>query len=199
MQVVHVNRRDFNSIDFDRDEVFLPLGAGEEFSFEIAVVNHGNPVHVHFSVSESLRGYVSFLRDNPYVRFEESIPVIVRMPSFGSVSGEIFVTVGYGSYKECFTLSMGEEEPEEEVVVVDVGESLSHAQPARSPMKLKARSIPDIKSGNLHVGIGVALIVVILILTSFLSGWQKFMGALLSSILAVSLIFSVLVWLVKTR
>lgn len=198
MQVIHINKRDINSIDIEEDEVSLPLD-GREGSFEIHIVNHGNPVHVHFSVSKNLRDYVRFLRENPYVRYDETIPVVVKMPPSGATSGEVFVTVGYGSHRAGFTLNLGEVEEE---VLIDVDESLSrsqshHSQPSRRSLETGFK-IPAMGGVVVGTGIGVVVLLISLFATGFiLEGVQQFFGALFSSILAVSLLALVIFWLTK--
>ena len=127
MQHVHINRLGVNSIEFETDPIEVPLSPGGERSFEMVIINYGSPTHVHLSASESLKDNVTFLENNPYVRHEEYIPVIVRIPAGGRLftKGEVFVTVGYGSKKEGFIIKIGIPDPEEYPVDVDVGEQLS--------------------------------------------------------------------------
>ncbi|MCG7853615.1 MAG: hypothetical protein MIO92_13930, partial [Methanosarcinaceae archaeon] len=115
MQQVHINRLGVNSIEFETDPVEVPLSPGGERSFEMVVINYGSPTHVHLSTSESLKDNFTFLENNPYVRHEEYIPVIVRIPAGGRLftKGEVFITVGYGSKKESFTIKIGIPDPEE--------------------------------------------------------------------------------------
>jgi hypothetical protein len=127
LQQVHINRLGVNSIEFETDPVEVPLSPGGERSFEMVIINYGSPTHVHLSTSESLKDNVTFLENNPYVRHEEYIPVIVRIPAGGRLftKGEVFITVGYGSKKEGFTIKIGIPDPEEVPVEVDVDEELS--------------------------------------------------------------------------
>ncbi|SFM15868.1 hypothetical protein SAMN04488696_0104 [Methanolobus profundi] len=126
MQQVHINRLGVNSIEFEMDTVELPLSPGEERSFEIVMINYGAPTHVNISVSDILRENITILEDNPYVKHEEYIPLIARIPYDGRLysKGQVFITVGYGSKREAFDLNLGHPGPNEKSFVVDVDESL---------------------------------------------------------------------------
>uniref|UniRef100_UPI004046DE86 DUF7524 family protein n=1 Tax=Methanolobus sp. WCC4 TaxID=3125784 RepID=UPI004046DE86 len=123
---MHINRLGVNSIEFETDTVELPLSPGEERSFEIVMINYGAPTHVNISVSDPLRENITILEDNPYVRHEEYIPLITRIPYDGRLytKGQIFITVGYGSKRQAFNLNLGYPGPDEKNFVVDVDESL---------------------------------------------------------------------------
>ena len=126
MQQVHINRLNVNSIEFDNDTVEIPLSPGGENSSEIVIINYGPPTHVHFSMSESLTDNITFLEDNPYVRHEEYVPVIIRIPPGGRLfnSGQIHVAVGYGSKRESFDLKIGISDPDDGIMEVDVADDL---------------------------------------------------------------------------
>ena len=126
MQQVHINRLGVNSIEFDTDTVEIPLSPGDESSSEIVIINYGSPTHVHLSTSESLTDNVTLLDDNPYVRHEEYVPVVVRIPPGGRLfnSGQMHIAVGYGSKKESFDLKIGTSNPEDGTIGVEVGEDL---------------------------------------------------------------------------
>jgi len=111
-QNVIINRQEINSIEFENESVEIPLSPGGELTFEILITNHGSPAHVHLSVSEELKGQITFLRDNPYVLQKEYISAVARIPQDGRVltKGQIFVTVGYGSRKRGFPVQLGKVE-----------------------------------------------------------------------------------------
>lgn len=113
MQQVHINRLGVNSIEFETAVLDIPLVPGGEHSFELVIINYGSPTHVHLSVDPPLEDYVTFLDDNPYVTHEEYVPVVVRIPYDGRLysTGNVFVTVGYGSKKDSFTIRIGSESP----------------------------------------------------------------------------------------
>ena len=127
MQQVHINRLGVNSIEFDVDTVEMPLSPGEERSFELVMINYGAPTHVNISVSESISENVTILEDNPYVRHEEYVPLIFRIPYDGRIynKGAVVITVGYGSHKESFDIHIGLPSPNDASFSVDVDQSLS--------------------------------------------------------------------------
>ncbi|TGC10728.1 DUF7524 family protein [Methanolobus halotolerans] len=138
MQQVHISRLGVNSIEFENDTVEIPLSPGEERSFELVMINYGAPTHVSLSVSDSLLENITVLEDNPYVRHEEYVPLIVRISYAGRLytRGQVFVTVGYGSKKAGFNLNIGIPGPDETNFVVDVDESLSI--PNKSPKMISS-------------------------------------------------------------
>ncbi|NMX21427.1 hypothetical protein C5S30_03130 [ANME-1 cluster archaeon GoMg4] len=111
-QRIHLSRKDLNSIEFGHEVLKIPLRAGEETSFELLVINHGEPTHVHFSLSKEIRDKLMLMQDKVYVIDEEKIAAIVRLPKSyaGAVNesgrGEIFVSTGYGATKRSFAVEI---------------------------------------------------------------------------------------------
>ncbi|MEZ5335902.1 MAG: hypothetical protein R2741_12040 [Methanolobus sp.] len=138
MQQVHINRLGVNSIEFEMDTVELPISPGEERSFEIVIINYGAPTHVNLSVGDSYSN-ITVLEDNPYVRHEEYIPLIARIPYDGRMytKGQFYITVGYGSKRQGFNLNIGHPSPSEKGFGVDVDEALykpsAPAKPEKKP------------------------------------------------------------------
>ncbi|NYT00564.1 MAG: hypothetical protein GKB99_02425 [Methanocellales archaeon] len=122
LQTIHINRRDINSIEFDIKELTIPLRPGDETSFEIKVINYGTPTHIYLSATEDIKDKITFLSHNPYVRYEETIPIVARLPRDGKAlyAGEIVVTTGYGAKKSGFVTKLGLEE-EKHVMESDSG------------------------------------------------------------------------------
>jgi hypothetical protein len=113
-QNVVLNRQEINSIEFEKEHVEIPLSPGEEETFEILITNYGSPTHIHLSVSEELKGRITFLRDNPYVLQKEYISAVARIPLEGNVfiEGQIYITAGYGSRKKGFPVKLGKIDPQ---------------------------------------------------------------------------------------
>jgi hypothetical protein len=111
-QRIHLSRTGLNSIEFGHEVLKIPLRAGEETSFELLVINHGEPTHVHFSLSKEIRDKLMLMQDKVYVIDEEKIAAIVRLPKSyaGAVNessrGEIFVSTGYGATKRGFAIEI---------------------------------------------------------------------------------------------
>lgn len=137
MQQVHINRLGVNSIEFESNIVDIPLSPGGEHSFEIVIINYGSPTHVHLSASDELQDNLTFLEDNPYVSHEEYIPVIARIPFDGRLlnKGMIFVTVGYGSKTESFTINIGMSDTNNVPALIDIDERLSSPAPVMTTNK----------------------------------------------------------------
>ncbi len=109
-QRIYLSRKGANSIEFEHEVLRIPLSIGEETSFEIIIYNHGDPSHLHFTLSEEIEDRVMLLQDNVYVIEEERIAAIVRLPKAygGSVPepGEISVSTGYGAVKKGFIVEI---------------------------------------------------------------------------------------------
>ncbi|MDY6865640.1 MAG: hypothetical protein SVY15_06695 [Halobacteriota archaeon] len=188
-QRIHVNRVKANSIEFDLDEMTIPINIGDEASIELIIINYGNPGHVHLSVNDDVRNQVSFFKDNPYVKYEERIPMIIRLPKEGGhQEGEIFITTGYGSNKKSFKFRIPMKEMKHEVVV---GERLTKEVPKKE--KREPRNIDLIaffgRTQLMMPTVTILFILLLLFLTfGVYSSSDPFMGSLSASILIVFLI-----------
>ena len=111
-QNVIINRQEINSIEFENENLEIPLYPGGEKTFEILITNQGSPTHIYLSVSEELKGMITFLRNNPYVLQKEYVSAVARIPQEGRVitKGQIFITAGYGSRKKGFQVLLGKVE-----------------------------------------------------------------------------------------
>lgn len=196
LQTIHINRSDINSIEFDIKELAIPLSLGDETSFEIKVINYGTPTHIYLSATEGIRDKITFLSHNPYVRYEETIPIVARLPRDGKVlyAGEIVVTTGYGAKKSGFVIKLGHEE---EKPVVDGGGGLVKRKYIK--MRRKQATPIDIKLvwHPLAVPIIICLIFVLLILAYVRLGTVQLFSAVMASILIVFVILYGIIKLVK--
>ncbi len=196
LQIIHINRSDINSIEFDIKELTIPLSPGDETSFEIKVVNYGTPTHIYLSATEDIRDKITFLSHNPYVRYEETIPIVARLPRDGKVlyTGEIVVTTGYGVKKSGFVIKLGLEE--EKPVVDDKGGLVK-----RKYIKMRHKQATPIDITlvwhPLAVPIIICLIFVFLILTYVRLGTVQLFSAVMASILIVFVILYGIIKLVK--
>ncbi len=113
-QKIYLSRKSLNSLEFEHDVLKIPLKAGEETSFEILVINRGEPTHVHFSLSPRIRDKLMIMQDKVYVIETEKVAAIVRLPkSYAGVTdestrGDIFVSSGYGASKKAFGVEIVE-------------------------------------------------------------------------------------------
>jgi len=129
-QRIYLSRKRVNSIEFEHEILSIPLKAGDEMSFEIRIINHGEPTHVHFSLSEEVKDKVMLLQDKVYVIDEEKIAAIVKLPKSyagavngGLDAGNIFASTGYGAAKKGFSVEIVEEDVEGEIAEGWIGES----------------------------------------------------------------------------
>jgi hypothetical protein len=148
LQNAIINRQEVNSIEFENESVELPLYPGGELTFEVLITNHGPPTHVHLSVSEELKGQITFLQDNPYVLQQEYVSAVARIPQEGRIltRGQIFITVGYGSRKKGFPVQLGkveskpQEYPDDETYRREDPEELSQKPLVTLPIKKASHS-----------------------------------------------------------
>jgi len=129
-QRIYLSRKSLNSLEFEYEVLKIPLRPGEETSFELLVINHGEPTHVHFSLSKEMRDKVMIMKDKVYVIEDEKVAAIVRLPKTyaGAVEtfsiGEIYVSSGYGASKRGFAVEIVEPKMKEagtEVAVKEEG------------------------------------------------------------------------------
>lgn len=119
-QRIYLSRKSLNSLEFEYEVLKIPLRPGEETSFELLVINHGEPTHVHFSLSKEMRDKVMIMKDKVYVIEDEKVAAIVRLPKTyaGAVDtfsiGEIYVSSGYGASKRGFGVEIVESKVKEE-------------------------------------------------------------------------------------
>jgi hypothetical protein len=196
-QRIHINRKEVNSIEFDVQELTIPLDPGEETSFDINVINYGTPTHVHLAATGEIRDKITFLSHNPYVRYEENIPVIARIPrgEKRTYSGEIVVTAGYGAKKSGFMVKLGI--VPEEAPPVEVDERLGR----RRVTLVKRGGVPfeaPLIEHPLTLPVTLLLALFILLLTLKLTPDQAIWGAVSFSILIVFAVLYSMTKLIKS-
>lgn len=182
LQQVHLGREGIDSISFEWSEIEIPLNPGEEELLELNIINHGIPTHIYISLSDDLRGIVELDNPNPFVRFDLTLPLRIKLPpDVRSVKGKIFISAGYGRVKKHFTISIGEKKIREKRVV-EVDKKL------REPVK-RGRSV------SLTLIVITALIFVIAFLFTVIQPLlPELYGAV---IMAVTLTFGVTYSLMK--
>ena len=202
MLQIHINRNKINSIEFEKSEIKVPLRPGGECSFEIAFINYGTPTRVHLSATDSIRDYVTFLQDNPYVTNQEWVPVVVKLPSDISIGeGKIKVTTGYGSHTETIKVHIGEQKVESKPKPsVDVDTRLGNSKYNVEKPKTRDRKV-DVSAGEKNIRkpikhekmvipfLMIVLVIWILLITFVIEILDPGLGALLVSIILISLIF----------
>jgi len=191
-----LSRKRVNSIEFEHEILSIPLKAGDEMSFEILIINHGEPTHVHFSLSEEVKDKVMILQDKVYVIDEEKIAAIVKLPKSyagavdgGLDAGNIFVSTGYGAAKKGFSVEIVEEDAEGEIVGGWIGESVGKKETVETEVVIS----PEKKALLRRLTISTLLMALFLVFVfavykfSF-SGYPNFVFALLASMIFIFIV-----------
>ncbi len=117
---VHVNRDQLHALEVpDRFET--------DGSFDIAMVNHGQSVHVHLHLDDDLSEIASIEASNHFVDGESQRAVRVNVDGAGEATGTLKIAAAYGAETRYVTVRITE--PEETKQTVEVDESLSQPQP----------------------------------------------------------------------
>ncbi|WP_136687063.1 DUF7524 family protein [Halorhabdus amylolytica] len=117
---VHVNREELH--DLAVPESYETVG-----SFEIRLINHGEPSHVHLHLDDSLSSVAAIEATNHYVDGESQRRVSVNVREGASIRGKLKVAVGYGATTRYVDVDISK--PIETTQSVEVDESLSQPQP----------------------------------------------------------------------
>ncbi|WP_123533195.1 DUF7524 family protein [Halosimplex salinum] len=120
---VHVNRERLHAIE-------VPDAFETDGSFDIAMVNHGQSVHVHLHLDDDLSEIATIEASNHFVDGESQRAVHVRVNGSGEATGTLKIASAYGAETRYVTVRITE--PEETQQTVEVDESLSEPQP-RAP------------------------------------------------------------------
>jgi hypothetical protein len=195
-QKIYLSRKRVNSIEFEHEILSIPLKAGDEMSFEILIINHGEPTHVHFSLSEEVKDKVMILQDKVYVIDEEKIAAIVKLPKSyagavdgGLDAGNIFVSTGYGAAKKGFSVEIVEEDAEGEIVGGWIGESVGKKETVETEIVIS----PEKKALLRRLTISTLLMALFLVFVfavykfSF-PGYPNFVFALLASMIFIFIV-----------
>ena len=200
-QRIHIGRRGQDSIEFDHDELNLPLSPGEETSFTVAIINYTIPTHVHLAVSRELKGFLAIINDNPYVRDAEKIPVVARLPrdsGDGTYSGKIHVISGYGSVKGSFTVTIGAKggkiERKDSIIEKDpIKVSMPPEQIKRNKIRdkvpLRVRKAKIKLPEDVRIPVGITSSILILLVYIFVFNPSSIWASLLASIGVALLVF----------
>ncbi len=156
LQNVIINRQEINSIEFENENVEIPLYPGGEQTFEVLITNYGSPTHIHLSVSDELKGQITFLRDNPYVLEKEYVSAVARIPQEGRIltKGQIFITAGYGSRKKGFPVQLGKVESKPQDYSSD--ETYTEVDREELPQNLTAQPLKKASSPRSGSGNGLS-------------------------------------------
>ncbi|MEA2032992.1 MAG: hypothetical protein U9N41_05355 [Euryarchaeota archaeon] len=193
-QRIYLSRKRVNSIEFEHEILSIPLKAGDEMSFEILIINHGEPTHVHFSLSEEVKDKVMILQDKVYVIDEEKIAAIVKLPKSyagavdgGLDAGNIFVSTGYGAAKKGFSVEIVEEDAEGEIVGGLVGESMGKKETVETEVVISPEKKALLRRLTISTLLVALFLVFVFAVFSF-SGYPNFVFALLASMIFIFIV-----------
>lgn len=184
---VHVNRSRGGTIEVERPAVET------DRSFELAVVNHGEPVHLHVKPSDELADTVSIRETNRYVDADETVTVPVSVGGHtGPVTGHLELTTRFGANSTALevTLTGGVGDDQR----VDIDDRLT-TPPADEPGESTAfDGLADrdtVETLGLAGLVGFALLVGV-VTAVVTGGWVAFLGvaAVLGGVLAALVLFS---------
>ncbi len=193
-QKIYLSRKRVNSIEFEHEILSIPLKAGAEMSFEILIINHGEPTHVHFSLSEEVKDKVMILQDKVYVIDEEKIAAIVKLPKSyagavdgGLDAGNIFVSTGYGAAKKGFSVEIVEEDAEGEIVGGWIGESVVKKETVETEVVISPEKKALLRRLTISTLLMALFLVFVFAVFSF-SGYPNFVFALLASMIFIFIV-----------
>ncbi len=121
---VHLNRTDIHSLEVPNE--FDATG-----SFDVRLVNHGEALHVHLHLDDSLSSVASLDATNHHVRAETDRLVRITVDGDGPVRGKLKIVTGYGAETRYIDIYIPEGGTENEPVIVD--DELSKPQPKPAP------------------------------------------------------------------
>ncbi|QCD66707.1 MULTISPECIES: DUF7524 family protein [Halomicrobium] len=162
---VHVNRASLHSLEVaDRFET--------DDSFEILLINHGEPTHVHLHVDDALSELASIEAPNHHVERESERRVRVTVHSHGSTFGKLKIATSYGAETRYVDVDIDEPIETEEPVQVD--ESLSKPQP-RSDGRDDATGVSAVPWPLL--ALGLVAVALALVVAAWVGGTAAWLGA----------------------
>ena len=160
---------------------------------ELLLDNHGEAVHVHLNLDETLSAVADIRANNHYVEPENERPVSVAVnPRSAAVTGRLKIATGYGSEVAYTTITV--KPPSEDPNRVTVDESLSKPQREPPAEPTTAEQLADAVAGGnstgLLVGFGLLAVVLAVAIAATLESGVVVAGAivvLLGVIVAVGL------------
>jgi hypothetical protein len=135
----------------DARPIILRLLPGEETIFNLKVVNHGEPSNISLEASNPVLRAVRLKKPDHYVILEETIPVLVRMPSNKDrLDGEIRLTSKFGNNVVPISLLREPEDPGDDLedpkalIDADMSDDLDEDEDA----KIGAKGTVDSAEGD---------------------------------------------------
>lgn len=153
---VHVSRQSLHTLE-------VPASFDASRSFDVVLVNHGESLHVHLHLDDSLSDVAAVDASNHYVEGDSQRAVRIdvdtdRLPEDG-VFGRLKVASAYGSETRWIDIEL--EPPQTERQTVEVDEELSKPQPKDPPESASEGPMSRPEIPVLALG-GIALVVALL-------------------------------------
>ena len=175
---VHLNRTDIHSLEVPNE--FDATG-----SFDVQLVNHGEALHVHLHLDDSLSSVASLDATNHHVRAETDRLVRVTVDGDGPVRGKLKVVTGYGAETRYIDIFVPEGGTENEPVIVD--DALSKPQP--KPASESNPGLGDLSPGPILAAGGFTALIAGLVALVLTGNVLVTVGAVLAVTLLVGLLF----------
>lgn len=125
---VHLSRKELHSLE-------VPPSFEAEGSFDVRLINHGEPVHVHLHLDDPLSEVAGLDAGNHYVERESEryvrIDVDTSKLDGETHLGKLKVASAYGAQTRWVDVGVSKPDPEADSVQVD--ESLAKPQPREKP------------------------------------------------------------------
>ncbi|WP_434530938.1 DUF7524 family protein [Haloarcula sp. NS06] len=174
---VHLNRTDIHSLEVPHE--FDATG-----SFDVQLVNHGEALHVHLHLDDSLSSVASLDATNHHVRAETDRLARVTVDGDGPVRGKLKVVTGYGAETRYIDIFIPEGGTENDPVIVD--EELSKPQP--KPATESEPGLEDLSSGPILAAGGFTALIAGLITIILTESMLLTVGAVLAVTIVLGLL-----------
>lgn len=185
---VHVNRTSLHSLE-------VPERFETDDSFDVRLVNHGEPIHVHLHLDDRLSDVAAIDAPNHHVDRESERRVGVTVTEPGSVLGKLKVVTSYGAETRYVDIDLSEPTASEASVQVD--ESLSKPQPKSTGPAADdgdtgggaATTDDDLPLGVLALGgVAVVLAVAVAMVVQGMIAWVVALAVVLSVAAATAML-----------
>lgn len=165
---VHVNRTSLHSLE-------VPDSFETAGSFDVELINHGEPIHVHLHLEDDLSGLASLEAPNHHVDRESTRPVRVTVNRPGSAFGKLKIATGYGAKTRYVDIDLTE--PTEQTTSVEVDESLSQPRERSAEKRPSTPSTSDWSLPLPILGLGAVALLAALTVAAVVGGTVAWVGA----------------------
>ena len=180
---VHVNRTSLHSLE-------VPERFETDDSFDVRLVNHGEPIHVHLHLDDTLSNVASIDAPNHHVGRESERIVGVTVTEPAAVLGKLKVVTSYGAETRYVDIDLSE--PTGPDTPVQVDESLSKPQPKPVQDDTSETTGGDERSLPVAIlGLGGVAVVLALAVAALVGGtlaWLVALVVLLSVVAATAML-----------